>query len=126
MAASIELRAPFLDHELMELCYSMPDRFKLKGSVGKYILKDIMKDLLPKEIIWRRKRGFPVPLTSWFGGELQARARELLLSDKALSRGYFEPGYIRGLFDRINSGHDLGKRIFSLITLELWHRKYCD
>lgn len=126
MAASIELRAPFLDHELMELAFSLPDNFKLRGDQGKFILKDIMKDLLPKEIVYRKKKGFPVPLTSWFGGALQARAKNLLTSEKALKRGYFNPDYIHELFSRISRGEDLGKRIFSLVALELWHQKYID
>lgn len=126
MAASVELRAPFLDHELMELAFSLPDSYKLKGGKGKYILKDIMKDILPREIVYRKKRGFPVPLTSWFGGALQARAKNLLTSEKSLKRGYFNPDYINELFSRISRGEDLGKRIFSLIALELWHQKYID
>jgi asparagine synthase (glutamine-hydrolysing) len=126
MAASVELRAPFLDHELMELAFSLPDDYKLQNGTGKFILKDIMKDILPKEIVYRKKRGFPVPLTSWFGGELQSRAKDLLTSEKALKRGYFRPHYINELFTRINHGEDLGKRIFSLVALEMWHQKYID
>lgn len=126
MAASVELRAPFLDQKLIEFSSSLPDDYKLKNGRGKYILRDIMKDMLPDEILYRRKRGFPVPLTSWFSGELKEKARNLLTNEKAMGRGYFKPKYVHGLFDRIEKGEDLGKRIFSLITLELWHRKYID
>ena len=126
MAASVELRAPFLDQEFIELSSSLPDNYRLNGDSGKYILKDIVTDILPKEIIYRKKRGFPVPLTQWFKGPLQARARSLLLEKKSIERGYFKPGYVKGLFDAINKGDDVGKRIFSLITLEVWHRKFID
>lgn len=126
MAASVELRAPFLDHELIEFATSLPDAYKLRHGTGKYILRDIMKDVLPHEILHRTKKGFPVPLTSWFSGKLYERAKALLTEKKSLDRGYFKPEYIHGLFDGISKGEDLGKRIFSLVTLELWHRKYID
>lgn len=126
MAASVELRAPFLDQELIEFASSLGDSYKLRHGIGKYILRDIMKDTLPKEILTREKKGFPVPLNSWFSGELQARAKALLTDKTALDRGYFRPEYVHGIFDRINKGEDLGRRIFSLVALELWHRKYMD
>ncbi len=126
MAASIELRAPFLDQEFMELASQLPDSYKLKRSSGKYILKEIVKNILPKEIINRGKKGFPVPLTSWFRGQLQTKAKSLLSEKRTMERGYFNPAYIQGLFAGINRGEDLGRRIFSLVTLELWHRKYID
>lgn len=126
MAASVELRAPFLDHELMEFAFSMPDNYKLQSGQGKFILKDIMKDLLPNEIIFRQKKGFPVPLNSWFKGDLHNRAKDLLTNKKAFDRGYFNKKYIYGLFERIKHGEDLGRRIFSLVNLELWHQKYID
>lgn len=126
MAASIEMRAPFLDHELMEFCLSLPDSYKLDNGVGKKILRDVVKDLLPEEIIYRKKKGFPVPLTSWFRNELHDKAKDLLTSQKSLGRGYFNPDYVKGLFTKIKEGEDLGRRIFSLVVLELWHRKYID
>ncbi len=126
MAAAIEMRAPFLDHELMEFCLALPNHYKLQGSMGKKILRDVVTPLLPEEIIYRKKKGFPVPLTSWFRNELHDQARELLTSPRAMSRGYFRPEYVRGLFDKIKAGEDLGRRIFSLVVLEQWHRKFID
>ena len=67
-----------------------------------------------------------MPLTSWFRNELHDQARELLTSPRAMSRGYFRPEYVRGLFDKIKAGEDLGRRIFSLVVLEQWHRKFID
>lgn len=126
MAASVEMRCPFLDHEFIELATSLPDSFKLNNGNGKYILKDIARGFLPKEIIFRQKKGFPVPLSSWFKANLQQRAYALLTDKRTLARGYLNPEYLRGLFNRIKKGEDLGKRIFSLVTLELWFRKYID
>lgn len=126
MAASIELRAPFLDHELMEFAAGLPDAYKLRNGRGKHILREVMRNELPEQILFRRKRGFPVPLTFWFRGKLYARAREVLTDRRALDRGYFRQEYIHGIFDRLHAGEDLGRRVFSLLTLELWHRKYID
>ncbi len=126
MAASVELRAPFLDHKLLEFATSLQDSYKLYGKVGKHILREFMKDKIPQQIINRKKMGFPVPLTSWFRGKLFQRSQDLLLSERALERGYFKKEYIAGLFKKIKNKEDLGRRIFSLVTLELWQRKYID
>lgn len=126
MAASVELRCPFLDQELLEFATTLPDAFKLQGGIGKYILKKFMKNKIPDKIIHRKKKGFPVPLTFWFRQELHERAKDLLLSERALARGYFQKKYLQELFDKIRQGQDLGRRIFSLVVLELWHRKYID
>jgi asparagine synthase (glutamine-hydrolysing) len=82
---------------------------------------------LPHEIIYRKKRGFPVPIAVWFRGPLYQRVRDILLDQRSLSRGYFRPEYIRRVLERHRAGsEDLSRRIFSLLTLELWHRKYVD
>jgi asparagine synthase (glutamine-hydrolysing) len=126
MGAAVELRAPFLDHELFEYCTALPDRYKLRNNRGKYVLREVMKPLIPRQILNRGKKGFTVPLTAWFGKELLSRAQSLLSSPESLGRGYFQRDYIHGLFERIARGEDLGRRIYSLLILELWHRKYID
>jgi asparagine synthase (glutamine-hydrolysing) len=127
MAASIELRVPFLDHKVVEFAASLPDTLKLHGRQGKYLLKQIMKDILPDKIIRRKKMGFPVPISKWFGGSIYEKTREILLDNKTFSRGYFDPEYIMKILDRHKNGaEDSGRRIFSLLALELWHRKYID
>ena len=65
MACSIESRVPFLDHELVEFAARVPDDLKLRGGVGKYILKRAVEDILPREIVYRKKMGFPKPLRQW-------------------------------------------------------------
>lgn len=127
MAASVELRVPFLDPRLVEFAASIPDRYKLRGREGKYILKKAMEGILPKTIIYRRKQGFPVPIREWFQGSLFERTREILLSNKFLSRGIFRKKYIEYLLGSHRSGEeDHSRRIFSLLTLELWMRRYAD
>lgn len=127
MAASIELRVPFLDHEVVEFAASLPDRMKLHGNRDKYLLREIMENVLPGDIIKRKKMGFPVPISKWFSGAIYEKAREILLDDNTLSRGYFNPTYVNKILTRHKNGtEDLGRRIFSLLVLELWHRNYID
>jgi len=127
MACSLELRVPMLDHHLLEFATALPDHLRLNGTQGKYLLKKVMERHLPHEIIYRKKRGFPVPIAVWFRGPLYQRVRDILLDQRSLSRGYFRPEYIRRVLERHRAGsEDLSRRIFSLLTLELWHRKYVD
>lgn len=127
MAASLELRVPFLDHKLLEFSTALPDQYRLNQNEGKYLLKKFAEKLLPEEIIYRKKKGFPVPIASWFRGKLYDRTREILLDELSLSRGYFHSEYIENLLARHKSGkEDLSRRIFTLLNIELWHRKYID
>ena len=127
MAASLELRVPFLDHKLVEYCTALPDKYKLNGKQGKFLLKKFAEKYLPHEIIYRKKKGFPVPIAAWFRGELYDKTRDILLDQKSLARGYFKPEYIEAtLTQHKNGNQDLSRRIFSLLNLELWHQKYID
>ncbi|RKH75883.1 asparagine synthetase B, partial [Corallococcus praedator] len=98
MAVALEGRSPFLDHEFLELTAKIPFRLKLKGANNKkYILKKALEDLVPKEILYRPKMGFGVPLAHWFRNDLKEYASQKLLSPKALSRGMFREQYIRSM-----------------------------
>lgn len=127
MAASLELRVPLLDHKLLEYATSLPDKYRLKGKQGKHLLKKLMEKTLPDEIIYRKKQGFPVPLASWFRTTLFDKTKEILLDPRTLARGYFKNGYVEQILQRHKEGNeDLSRRIFALLNLELWHRKYID
>ena len=127
MAASVELRVPFLDHVLMEFAASLPSDFKINKEQGKYILKKSMEDILPHEIIYRKKMGFPIPVSQWFGKELNDQARDILLSKRSVQRGYIKPTYVKKILERQKENRgDHGRRIFSLLNLEMWHRMYID
>ena len=127
MAASLELRVPMLDHKLMEYATALPDNYRLKDNQGKYMLKKIMEKHLPHEIIYRKKKGFPVPIANWFRTTLFEKTREILLDNKTIERGYFSREYVENVLQRHKLGReDLSRRIFSLLNLELWHRKYID
>ena len=89
MAASIESRVPFLDHVLVEFATRIPREVQIKGLAGKTILKKAMEDLLPHEIIYRPKLGFPTPWSGWLAGPRLETIREMLLEPRSLDRGYF-------------------------------------
>jgi len=127
MANSLETRSPFLDHKFMEFTAQIPSRLKLKGLTSKYILKKALKDLLPKEILKRRKMGFGIPIGKWFRHQLKDYIREILLDKRSLRRGYFKREAIQQLLDEHISGRvDHGYRLWALLNLELWHRMFID
>jgi asparagine synthase (glutamine-hydrolysing) len=127
MATSVELRVPFLDHKFVEFTASIPSTLKIKGRTNKYIFKKAMKDILPDTIIYRKKRGFPVPINQWFSTDLYTRAADILLDRRTLQRGYFNEDYLAKILCQQKNGQaDHSRRIFSLITLELWHQAFID
>jgi asparagine synthase (glutamine-hydrolysing) len=128
MAVSLEARSPFLDQELLELTASMPADFKICGLTGrKYILKEALRDLLPQEIIQRSKKGFDIPIKSWFKDELDNYVQKILLSKKFLSRGIFQAEKVEDLLSKnINTRIDLSSPIWTVLMLEIWFQEYFD
>ena len=127
MAASIESRVPFLDHKLVEFTSSLPERLKLRGWTTKHVLRQSMKGLLPDAILSRSKMGFPVPVGSWFRNGFRWVIDEYILSDRALSRGLFEPDFVRNLVKRHQvGGENHSERLWALLTFEIWLRQFID
>jgi asparagine synthase (glutamine-hydrolysing) len=128
MAHSLELRCPFLDYRLAEFAAQrLPQRFKIRGGSGKWILKQVARDLLPPEVLARRKWGFRVPTDEWFRGPLRKVLEGTLLSSRALSRGYFRESTLRAMIDAHVSGRtNLDKQLWILFQLELWHLMFID
>lgn len=126
MATSVELRVPFLDHKFLEFAASLPENFKVRGFATKYIAKRVLRDRLPREILRRKKAGFPVPYASWMRTELRDWVRSILLDSKTLSRGYFKTSGIEKLIAEDSQGRNGSREIFSLIALELWHRAFLE
>jgi len=123
MAASIESRVPFLDHVLVEFATRIPREVQLKGLAGKTILKKAVEDVLPHEIIYRPKLGFPTPWSGWLAGPRLEMIRDMLLESRSLDRGYFRREAIERLFNEHRTKHrDNYDRIWRLLNLELWHR----
>jgi asparagine synthase (glutamine-hydrolysing) len=127
MAASLEARSPFLDHKVMEFAARLPGRYKLHGTTLKYLLKKVARKLLPAENLDRRKMGFGIPVGDWMRGELRALLDDVLLSPRALARGYFRPEAVQQLVKENGKGpHDRSPQLWTLLWLELWHREFLD
>jgi asparagine synthase (glutamine-hydrolysing) len=127
MAVSLEARSPFLDHHVMEFAASLPEKFKLHGLTTKYLLKRMLKKLLPAENLDRRKMGFGVPIGHWFRGELQPFLRETLLGEAALKRGLFKPEVVKRLVElHVRAERDYSHQLWTLLMLELWFQRFID
>ena len=127
MANSLEARSPFLDHEVMEFCARLPASYKLRGMRLKHLLKKAGAGLLPPETLARRKMGFGVPVGNWMRRELRSWTEDLLLSPRALKRGYFEPDALRHLVDaHLEGREDRSFQLWALVWLELWHLEFMD
>ena len=126
MAHSIEARPPLLDHKLVEFAATVPSHLRLRDGTTKYLLKRAMRGILPDRIIDRPKQGFAVPLARWFRGELSEFARDLLLSDTCRRRGIFDVAYIQRLFDLNARGRDLDLHLWTILSFELWCRRFLD
>jgi asparagine synthase (glutamine-hydrolysing) len=124
MANSIELRVPLLDHKLLEFAASLPGNFKVRGFTTKYIARKTLNNRVPREILERRKAGFPVPYESWLRTDLRDWLLGILLDRETLARGYFERKGIEDLVARDLRSGGYSKELFKLATLELWHRAF--
>ncbi len=149
MATSVEARVPFVDHRLVEFAFTIPVKYKLKWQndiskekaklimsdrisenydTPKYILKKTYEGIIPDEVLYRKKMGFPVPLNSWFGGRFNEYAKEILLSDVAKNRNIYNINNINKWLEseRLSNDHGFAMKIWMLINLELFNRKYFD
>ncbi len=127
MTVSLEARSPFLDHHLMEFAAGLPEKLKLRRLTTKYLLKRVLKKLVPAENLNRSKMGFGVPIGHWFRGAMQPFLRETLLSEKALGRGLFRPEMVRQLIEtHVAVKADHSHRLWSLLMLELWYQRFID
>jgi asparagine synthase (glutamine-hydrolysing) len=149
MAASVEARVPFVDHRLVEFAFTIPLKYKLKWNseqdkeksktvmsdrisevydTPKYILKKAYEDIIPKKVLYRKKMGFPVPLNLWFGGNFNVYAKEVLLSHEAKTRGIFNIENIENWLNnkKLIEDHGVALKIWMLINLEIFFKKYFD
>jgi asparagine synthase (glutamine-hydrolysing) len=127
MAASVESRVPFLDHEFVERVVTIPGAYKLRGWRTKAVLRAALADLVPKEILTRRKMGFPVPVGRWLRGAFRPVVDELVTSERAARRGLFEAAALRRLAEEHRAGAaEHGDRLWLLANLEIWQRIFVD
>jgi asparagine synthase (glutamine-hydrolysing) len=125
MAASLEVRVPFLNRRIVEFATSLPLELKLRRLTGKFILKRAMADRLPREIVGRRKQGFAMPVAHWLASELRGLTTDMLSPDRISRRGLFNPKYVdRLLTDHVERRKDNRKLLWTLLMFEMWHDRY--
>jgi len=126
MANSVELRVPLLDHKVIEFAANIPSKYKIRGLNNKYILKETFRGIIPDEILFRKKTGFPVPYEKWLRNEMSEFVKEVLLDKKSIQRGYFSKKEIERVIKENELSGLYSKEIFSLLVLELWHCAFYD
>jgi len=125
MAASIEARVPFLDHELAAFVSSLPDNFRVRGLRTKWILRQAGRQLLPERILARPKVGFRVPVNEWFRGEMRDYLLDHLQGAASITRAYYDPRALgQVLAEHLNGRQNHEKLLWALLNLEIWHRQY--
>ncbi len=121
MACSLESRVPFLDPEVTDFALALPARMKVRGFSKKWLFRRAAAPLLPDEINKGRKRGFALPVASWFRGELLPFAREVLSPERMTQQGLLDPGVVSATIDcHVSGREDLSRNIWGLICLSLW------
>ncbi len=124
MAASLEGRSPFLDHELVEWSARVPDQFKVKGRSGKYLLKKAFAKELPESLKGRAKQGFGIPLSAWFRGPLLDWSKQILLDNGSPLHQWFERDVLNTLIEEhVSARVDHGKRLYALAMLGMWAKR---
>ncbi|MBF0436403.1 MAG: asparagine synthase (glutamine-hydrolyzing) [Magnetococcales bacterium] len=127
MAHGLELRAPMLDHTLVEFAAALPAGCKHDGRMGKKIVREAVAELLPAEVLAKSKTGFGIPLNAWFQEAHGQMLRDVLLSERALGRCLFDPVYLKRMVDEQLTGrHNRGRQLWALLMLELWLQEFID
>jgi asparagine synthase (glutamine-hydrolysing) len=129
MANSLEVRVPFLDYEVVNFAFSLPDHFKINKSIRKMILQDSFRDILPAELYNRPKKGFEVPLLKWFRNEMKSTiTNDLLSEDRVQAQGVFNYSEVDKLKRQLFSSRpgDSHARIWGLIVFQHWWKKTID
>jgi asparagine synthase (glutamine-hydrolysing) len=127
MSVSLEGREPFLDHKLLEFVARLPEHYKLNGAVGKAVLKEIVHKYVPPEIMARPKKGFAVPLASWFRGPLRELLRDTLCPEALGKHGLFDIIEVQSLLNAFYSGIPINPRkLWFLLMFQMWHDKWID
>jgi asparagine synthase (glutamine-hydrolysing) len=127
MAVNLEVRVPFLNREMIEMAARMPPKLKLRGLKRKYILKRALENVLPRDVVWRKKAGFGAPIRSWLRGPLRPLVNDLLSEETVRRRGLFTPKEVKRVVDNNISGReDNNLQVFQLLGLELWQQQFID
>lgn len=124
MAHALEVREPLLDHKLMEWWSGLSPDLKLRGTEGKYIFKKALEPHLPREVLYRPKMGFSIPLAAWFRGPLRERVRDAVLGESLAATGIFDRGYLRQMVEQHQSGRrDYSASLWTVLMFEAFVRQ---
>jgi asparagine synthase (glutamine-hydrolysing) len=127
MSVSLEARVPFLDHELVDFTFDIPEEWKTKNGVAKYLLKKAVEGLIPHELIYRQKMGFGAPMADWLRGKFGERVEREMFASSLMKRGYFNLDYVRTLFAQHRSKRtDTSLQIWTLYNLVAWYDYWID
>jgi asparagine synthase (glutamine-hydrolysing) len=127
MANSLEARSPFLDHKVIEFAARLPEKIKVRGTETKYLLKKAASRIVPREVLYRRKMGFGIPVGYWLRHEMKDFMFEVLLSEKSFRRGLFEPETVKRLIaEHVAEKQNHTYPLWTLLMLELWFRQMID
>jgi asparagine synthase (glutamine-hydrolysing) len=127
MANSIEARMPLLDYRIVEFVSKLPSEYKVRDNVTKYIFKKLAERILPRDIVYRKKQMFTVPIGEWLKNDLKDFAFKILLDKKTLDRGYFNEQYVRNMLEEhVGNKSNYTRQLRLLLIIELWHRIYID
>ena len=125
MAASVECRVPFLDHELVEAMIGLPAQLKITNGTGKYLLKQLACRFIPQEMVYRPKMGFSTPLASWFRNELKPLLENIFLREQRIQALNYSA--IESMLREHWRGRERHEgRIWNLLALELWYRRWIE
>ena len=125
MAASLEARVPLLDYKMVEFAFSLPAHMKVRGSTTKFFFKRAMEDILPHEIIYRRKEGFSIPIKNWLKTDLKGLMLEYLSEKRIKEAGFFNTAYIKKMIDEhLSNKQNHAHRLWTLILFNIWREKF--
>ena len=124
MAASIEARMPFMDHELAEYVSGLPDKYRIRGRRTKWLLRESMKDVIPDKILNRPKVGFRLPVNVWFRGPMKDYLYDNLLGGESVSKSYYHQGALKMVLkEHVNGRQNHEKLLWAMLNLEIWLKK---
>ncbi len=127
MATSVEARVPFLDHKLVEYALSLPRAVKVEGKSGKHILKRALEEILPRDVLYKPKRGFGAPVESWFRGSHSLVLETLVMQSSLRQRKFFDYKFIARLFEEHqNRARNWGFHLWTLLNLSLWYESWIE
>jgi len=125
MAVSLEVRAPLLDHRIVEFSWRLPRSLKLRGATGKWILRQVLYRRVPRSMVDRPKRGFSVPIDRWLRGPLKQWAADLLSEDALRDDGLLDPAPIaRAWRDLLDGRRQTGTALWAVVMFQAWQREW--